>query len=208
MAVNMYIVGLTGGIGSGKSTVADLFGSLGVAIVDTDVIARELTGIDGRANPAIRARMGAEFIASDGSLDRAVTRDRVFAEAGAKRELEAILHPLIHSEVEMALRSDPVQSAPYSMLVVPLLFETLTYREHTHSTLLIDCPVATQVERAKRRSGLGADELERMVNAQLPRVVRLQLADDLIWNGKMTDTLWTQIELLHEAYIQSAVMSK
>lgn len=208
MAVDVYIVGLTGGIGSGKSTVADLFGTLGVAIVDTDAIARVLTGVEGRANPAIRIGMGAEFIAGDGSLDRALTRDRVFADAGAKRKLEAILHPLIHAEVEMALHSEPVQNASYAILVVPLLFETLTYRKRTQSTLLIDCPIATQVERVKRRSGLDADEIDRIVNAQLPRVVRLQLADNLIWNGKMTGSLREQIERLHVGYIQSAATSK
>lgn len=208
MADEAYIVGLTGGIGSGKSTVADLFGTLGVPVIDTDAIARALTGVEGYANPVIRRGMGAEFIARDGSLDRAVTRDRVFADAGAKRKLEAILHPLIHAEVELALRSDAVQNAPYAILVVPLLFETLTYRKRTRSTLLIDCPVATQAERVKRRSGLDADEIDRIVNAQLPRAVRLQLADELIWNGKMADTLCGQIERLHVGYIHSAMTSK
>lgn len=204
MAVNGYIVGLTGGIGSGKSTVADLFSMAGVALVDTDSIAHALTAGDGYAMAEIRMRMGEQFIAPDGSLDRAATRSRIFADATVKLQLEAILHPLIHEEVEIALRSDPVQKAPYSILVAPLLFETMAYRDRTHKTLLIDCPVATQLERVKRRSGLHVAEAARIVDAQLPRPVRLQLADDVIWNDATAEELWSQVEPLHLCYMQNA----
>ena len=199
-----FIVGLTGGIGSGKSTVADLFSNLGVAIVDTDAIAHALTFRDGRAIASIRTIMGAHFIAEDGALDRAVTREHAFSDANVKLQLEAILHPLIHEEVEFALRADAVQGAPYAMLAVPLLFETLTYRKRTQRTLLIDCPVAAQLERVKRRSSLSAEFTARIVDAQLPRSIRLQLADDVIWNGDIIGTLHSQIESLHIHYAQWA----
>lgn len=199
-----YIVGLTGGIGSGKSTAAEIFSSLCVALVDTDVIAHALTAAHGRAIPAIRTRLGGQFIASDGALDRAVTRERVFADTKVKFELETILHPLIHEEVEIALCSEPVRAAPYAMLVVPLLFETLTYRLRTARTLLIDCPIATQIERVQRRSGLNENATSRIVDAQLPREVRLQLADDVIWNGNGMDALSSQVASLHLRYVENA----
>ena len=199
-----FIVGVTGGIGSGKSTVADSFSKLGVAIIDTDAIAHALTVRDGRAIASIREIMGAHFIAEDGALDRTVTRERAFSDKCVRLQLEAILHPLIHEEVEFALRADAVQNAPYAMLAVPLLFETLTYRKRTQRTLLIDCPVAAQLERVKRRSSLSADFASRIVDAQLPRSMRLQLADDVIWNGDIIGTLHSQIESLHIFYVQRA----
>ena len=178
MLPDAYIVGLTGGIGSGKSTVAEVFKTLGAALVDTDAIAHLLTASDGRAIDAIRTEMGEQFIAADGSLDRAQTRARVFADGSVKRVLEAILHPLIREDVETALASDSVRRASYAVLIVPLLFDSLAYRKRIHTTLLVDCPIAIQFERVKRRSGLGVNETARIVNSQLPRMLRLQLADD------------------------------
>ena len=137
-----YIVGLTGGIGSGKSTVASLFSALGAATVDTDAIAHALTARHGRAIVAIRALMGADLISPDGSLDRRATRQRVFSDDVAKSQLESILHPLIHEEVEVALGAPAVKLAPYTLLVVPLLFESNIYRARARSTLLVDCGAA------------------------------------------------------------------
>ena len=208
MIESAYIVGLTGGIGSGKSTVAALFADLGVALIDTDALAHALTAVNGIAIDAIRTEMGAAFIANDGALDRVAARTSVFADANLKRKLEAILHPLIHREVENALRSVEIQKAPYVMLIVPLLFETHTYRKRIHTTLLVDCPVATQLERVKRRSGLTADEIERIVCTQLPRALRLQLAHDLVSNEKMVETLSEQVELLHQQYLKIATSPK
>ena len=204
MAISGYIVGLTGGIGSGKSTVAECFSSLGVAVVDTDAIAHALTARDGRAIAAIRARLGGQFIAADGALDRGVTRERVFADANVKRQLEAILHPMIQEEVQAALQSDRVKKAPYAMLEVPLLFESPVYRDRIDATLLVDCPVATQLERVRLRSGLGADATTRIIDAQIPRAIRLQLADDVVWNGSGADKLPIQIELIHARYARNA----
>lgn len=148
--------------------------------------------------------MGAHFITEDGALDRATTRERAFSDKSVKLQLEAILHPLIHEEVEFALCADAVQRAPYAMLAVPLLFETLTYRKRTQRTLLIDCPVAAQLERVKRRSSLSAEFASRIVDAQLPRDIRLQLADDIIWNGGIAGALHLQVESFHILYTQRA----
>ena len=197
-----YIVGLTGGIGSGKSTVASLFSALGAATVDTDAIAHALTARHGRAIVAIRALMGADLISPDGSLDRRATRQRVFSDDVAKSQLESILHPLIHEEVEVALGAPAVKLAPYTLLVVPLLFESNIYRARARSTLLVDCGVSTQLERVQRRSGLGLDEATRIVAAQLPRAVKLQLADKVIWNGEAMSALGEQIERIHRGYMQ------
>ena len=197
-----YIVGLTGGIGSGKSTVANLFSSFGAAIVDTDQIAHALTTREGRAMQAIRTMMGADLISPDGSLDRPATRQRVFVDKAAKMQLETILHPLIREEVEAMLGRPAIKAAPYALLVVPLLFETQAYRDRASRTLLIDCGVSTQLERVQQRSGLGVNEAMRIVDAQLPRAVRLQLADDIIWNGDDMASLIVQTEPIHRFYMQ------
>ncbi len=199
-----YIVGLTGGIGSGKSTVAALFAKLGVARVDTDAIAHALTASGGRAMGIIRTRLGTQFIATDGALDRVVTRNRVFADTKVKAELEAILHPLIQEEVDIALGDDRLRQATYTLLEVPLLFEASAYRHRTHKTLLIDCPVASQTERTQSRTGLNGDIAKRIIDAQIPRAVRLQLADDVIWNGDAIESLGHQVEMLNAKYIQNA----
>ena len=199
-----FIIGLTGGIGSGKSTVAGLFTARGVALVDTDEIAHTLTAPGGGAMDAIGSTFGREFIAADGSLDRATTRRRVFAQPSMRRELEAILHPRIQEAVELALRSDSVRRAPYTILAVPLLFESQTYRQRTSRSLLVDCGTACQIQRVGRRSGLTETETHRIMAAQLPRPIRLQLADDLIWNGGAAERLAPQVDRLHGKYLAAA----
>ena len=204
MAAKKFIVGLTGGIGSGKSTVASLFSRPGVTLIDTDAIAHALTTREGPATAEIRTRMGAQFIADDGSLDRDFMRNRIFTDKDLKLQLEKILHPLIHDQVNSALNAHPAQNAFYVMLVIPLLFETLAYRDRTQKTLLVDCPIETQIARVNRRSGLSAEETTRIVDAQLPRAVRLQLADDVICNATTADSLWSQVEPLHLYYQQNS----
>lgn len=208
MGVRRYIVGVTGGIGSGKSTIASLFATRGVALVDTDAIAHALTAPGGKAIGTIRSRFGEAVIDKDGALDRTAMRTRVFADANVKFQLETILHPLIREEVDCALRAGEVLRAPYAMLVVPLLFESLTYRDRTDATLLIDCPIAIQLERVKLRSGLNADETTRIIAAQLPRPVRLQLADAVVWNGGSAAILWPQVERLHLHYLENASIAR
>lgn len=206
MFAEPYIVGLTGGIGSGKSTVANMFSAFGAAVVDTDIIAHALTTRHGRAIDLIREVMGEDLITPDGSLDRRATRQRVFADNAAKTQLEAILHPLIGEEVDATLATSAATFAPYTLLVVPLLFETQAYRARTRRTLLVDCNVSMQLERVQRRSGLDVEEVWKIVGAQLPRAVKLQLADDVIWNADDRESLGVQTERIHKCYVQQAAM--
>lgn len=196
-----YIVGLTGGIGSGKSSVADLFVARGAALVDTDAIAHELTGPKGAAMAAIAAAFGPGVVDSRGALDRAAMRRRVFADASARQRLEAILHPLIRAESE---RRCAVAQAPYVILAVPLLVESGTYRELVDRVLVVDCPESTQLARVMARSGLDAAEVEAILLAQASRSERLAAADDVVDNGGSADALPAQVDLLHDRYLAAA----
>src|SRR5262245_38809287 len=151
MRLSPFVVVLTGGIGSGKTAVSDLLHELGADVVDTDVIARELTAAGGGAMPAIAERFGRDVLAPDGSLDRAKMRNRAFADAEVKRDLESILHPIIRLRAaELVARS----RAPYVVLVVPLLVESGAYRDIADRVLVVDCPEPIQIERTMARSGL------------------------------------------------------
>jgi dephospho-CoA kinase len=201
----MFVVGLTGGIGSGKSTVANLLAARGAALVDTDVIAHELTtGGSARAIPAIRKALGEEMIADDGSLDRAAMRHRVFAEPAARQILESILHPMIREAVAAQLQSAATRAAPYTLLAVPLLFESTSYRQQLDETLVVDCPVALQILRVQQRSSLPVAEISRIIAAQIPRVFRLQLADRVLFNADTIEALERPIETLHHHYVHRA----
>jgi dephospho-CoA kinase len=194
----IYCVGLTGGIGSGKSTVADLFAGLGASVVDTDAISRSLTGARGEAMAAIRDEFGPEYVAPDGGLDRARMRALVFRDTAAKAKLEAILHPLIRERARAALHS---ATGPYAILVVPLLLETGAYGDLVRRVLVVDCSEERQVERAARRSGLAADEVRAIMGAQLARQDRRARADDVIDNDGGLDALRPQVAALHEKYL-------
>jgi dephospho-CoA kinase len=196
-----FTVGLTGGIGSGKSTAAAHFQRLGARVVDTDAISHALTAAGGVAMPAIRAAFGDAAAMPDGSLDREAMRARVFADPQARQRLEAILHPLIRAQAEQALA---LGMAPYSVLVVPLLFESL-YEGRVDRTLSIDVPEALQVARVGARSGLGEGQVRAIMAAQVPRWLRLQLADDVAWNGGDEDGLARQCRALHERYLAMAL---
>lgn len=190
-------VGLTGGIGAGKSTVADLLAALGAAIVDTDAIAHALTGPGGAAMAALAEAFGKGVIASDGGLDRPAMRRAAFADPAARARLESILHPMIRTRADAALES---QEGAYAVLVVPLLFETRGYLGRVARVLAVDCPEALQVERAMARSGLAAAEVRAVMEAQWPRWRRLQCADDVVWNGGDRAALAPQCERMHRAY--------
>ncbi|MGE5318622.1 MAG: dephospho-CoA kinase [Hyphomicrobiaceae bacterium] len=194
----MFTVGLTGGIGSGKSTVADLFAELGTPVIDTDVIARELTGPGGAALNAVRAAFGETVIRADGTLDRAALRRRVFADARARRQLEAILHPRIRQAVE---QRRALLTAPYALVVIPLLVETGGYRDVLDRVLLVDCPEDLQIARVMARSGLAQDEVEAMLAAQAGRSERLAAADDVLLNTDSPDALRPQVAALHQRYL-------
>jgi dephospho-CoA kinase len=196
-----FCVGLTGGIGSGKSAAADRFEALGVAIVDTDAISRTLTAAGGAAIGALRERFGADSIAADGGLDRARMRDRVFREPAARKELEAVLHPLIRERARAAVAA---ARAPYVIIVVPLLFETGAYLDLVRRVLVVDCAEDEQVRRAVARSGIAPEEVRRIMAAQLPRAERLARADDVIDNSGSLEALHAAVGRLHEQYLRLA----
>jgi dephospho-CoA kinase len=191
------VIGLTGGIGSGKSTVAAELERLGATVVDTDEIARRLTAAGGAAMAKLRTEFGAEYLAPDGSLDRAAMRVLAFRDPTARARLEAILHPAIRAAADEALARAP---GPYAVIAVPLLFETRGYLDRVDRTLVVDCPEALQVERVMARSGLGAEEVRAIMAAQWPRWRRLQVADDVVWNGGSDEALRARCAELHARY--------
>jgi len=195
-----FVVGLTGGIGSGKSAVSDQFAALGATVVDTDVIARELTDKGGAAVAEVERIFGEDFIA-DGAMDRKRMRERVFADPAAKRALEGLLHPMIRAE---SARRSVAAPGPYVIHVVPLLIESPDYRRRVDRVLVVDCPEETQVERVRARSGLSADEVRAIMRSQASRAERLAAADDVIDNSGPRDALRKQVAALHQKYLQFA----
>jgi dephospho-CoA kinase len=196
-----YVVGLTGGIGSGKSAVADLFAARDVAVIDTDAIAHELTAAGGAAMPAIRAEFGDRVVDADGALDRAAMRAIVFADPPARKRLEAILHPLIRAEGERRIAA---ATSPYVILMVPLLVESGSYRERVNRVAVVDCREETQIARVMNRSGLAREEVERILAAQATRAERLAAADDIIDNDGDIAALPPRIGHLHGEYLALA----
>lgn len=197
----MFAVGLTGGIGSGKSTVAECFAALGVPVIDTDVIARQLTAPGSEALDAIRTVFGEAVMQPDGALDRAALRRRVFADAAARHQLEAILHPRIRQRVEQALAT---LAAPYALIVIPLLVETGGYRDVLDRVLVVDCPEELQIARVVARSGLAQDEVKAILAVQAGRAERLAAADDVIVNTASPAALRADVERLHHRYLALA----
>ena len=200
-----YAVGLTGGIGSGKSTVADLFAAHGVAVIDSDVAAHRLTAPGGAAIAAIHSEFGDAYIDSSGALDRSRMRDLAFTDANAKRRLEAILHPMIR---EVCERERKAAASAYVLLVVPLLFESAR-RLDVQRTLVVDCDEAVQVARVMRRSGLAEDAVRAIMATQLARAERVALADDVIDNSvdHRLDALDARVAALHGSYLRAANIS-
>lgn len=193
------LIGLTGGIGSGKSTVAALFAKLGARIIDTDELSRDLTRSGGAAIAAIRAAFGAEYIDATGALDRNKMRARVFSNPADKARLEAILHPAILAQVQH-LAATPT-SAPYTIAVIPLLFQVPGYQDWLQRTLVVDCPEEIQIARTMQRSGLSKAEVQTIMAQQTPRSQRLNLADDIIHNDTDMSALTEQVAQLHKHYL-------
>jgi len=194
-----FAVGLTGGIGSGKSTVADLFAARGASIVDTDVIAHSLTAPGGAAMPAIVAAFGAEFADANGALDRTRMRTLVFSDAKAKATLEAILHPRIRAG---ALAAAEAATGDYVMYAVPLLVESGTWRDRVSRILAVDCREDVQIARVMARNNLSETQVRAIMAAQASRAERLAAADDVIDNNGGLDALAPQIDRLHAQYLQ------
>jgi dephospho-CoA kinase len=196
-----FVVGLTGGIGSGKTTVADRLAAMGAHVVDTDAIAREITQAHGEAMPAIREMFGAKYVTPEGALDRAAMRSLAFADANARAQLEAILHPAIRRAADAELAGS---RAPYAVLVVPLLFETGGYAGRVARILAVDCAPELQVRRVMERSSLSERDVRAIMAAQWPRWRRLQMADDVVWNGAGPEALDPQCARLHADYARRA----
>lgn len=193
-----FIVGLTGGIGCGKSSVSQFFAELGIDIIDTDVIARKLTQPDGQAIGLIRDSFGDAFLTANGSLDREKMRNQVFSDSHARHKLEKILHPLILQEVIEQIKQT---RSPYIVLVVPLLFETDDYDDIIHRSLVVDCEESIQILRTMARSQLSEQHVKAIMAQQVSRQTRLQKADDIITNNRDIDFLKTQVTQLHNNYL-------
>ncbi len=196
-----FVVALTGGIGSGKTTVADMLAERGATVVDTDAIAHELTAPGGAAMPAIREAFGDAVVASDGRLDRAAMRALAFADPHARTRLEAILHPMIRrlSEARFA-----ATTGPYAVSVVPLGVESGPWEGRVDRVLVVDCPEDTQVARVMQRSGLPREQVLAILAAQATRAQRLAAADDVIDNGGDASALPGQVDAVHRRYVELA----
>lgn len=198
----MAVVALTGGIGSGKSEVAKLFAQLGVPIVDTDVIAHQLTAPKQPALDEIAQKIGQRFIDVDGTLNRAKLREHVFSHAEARTQLEAILHPKIHAEVLQQITQNALL-APYQIIVVPLLFETNQYAHIADRTLAVDCAPALQIARTMARSQLTESAVKAIMEAQISREERKARADEMIENNGNLIKLTEKVHKMHEKLVKS-----
>ncbi|MGL4356679.1 MAG: dephospho-CoA kinase [Aeromonas popoffii] len=197
----MYVVAVTGGIGSGKTTIANQFAALGIDVVDADVIARDVVEPGAPALAAIATYFGPDVIAPDGQLDRRSLRERVFSDTNAKAWLNALLHPLIRQEM---LRQCAAARSPYCLLVVPLLVEN-KLTGLANRVLVIDVDEATQIERTCRRDGVSAEQAKAIIAAQASRSERLAAADDVIDNHNGSQmAIKTRILALHETYLAFA----
>jgi dephospho-CoA kinase len=197
-----WIVGLTGGIGSGKSTVANAFAARGAFVIDADALSHQLTTPGGAAIEPIDASFPG--VVAHGVLDRPALRERVFSDADARKKLEAILHPMIRAATNDALSSSAAQSAPYVILMVPLLFESPTYESRIDCAVVVDVDEALQVERVTRTRGLAANEVQRIIATQMPRAERLGHAQFVIDNRGEPAALAPQIAALHAVFVVNA----
>jgi len=203
------VIALTGGIGSGKSSVADMLAKLGAAVIDTDEIAHQLTAPGQAGARAISNAFGAEYLAADGALDRKRMRELVFSDPAAKSKLETLLHPMIRAEVSTRLQAVTAATtggapAPYIVIVVPLLIETGAYRELASRVLVVDCDEQLQIDRVSRRSALTAEAVGRIMANQVSRAVRVRNANDIVSNDGDLQALGSAVTALHRKYLELA----
>jgi dephospho-CoA kinase len=201
----MFVVGLTGGIGTGKSAAAEEFARLGASVVDTDAIARELTEAGGAALPHIKALFGDAFITARGAMDRDAMRKHVFSDPAAKQALERLLHPMIRAEADRRIAAS---TGPYVVYVVPLLIESGGQRDRVSRILVLDAPETLQLERVRARSGLSDKEIRSIIAQQAARQARLAAADDVIENSGTLDALRKQVAALDARYRKMAISAK
>jgi dephospho-CoA kinase len=192
-----YLVGLTGGIGSGKSAVAAAFAARGADVLDADDVAHAISRRGEPGHRAVVDAFGESFLTDSGELDRAALRRRAFDDATFRRDLEQLLHPLIAARLDEAIAG---LRGPYGLLVVPLLLERGGLRKRVARILVVDCPEQEQVRRVQLRSGITADEVRRIMATQLPRAERLAQADDVIDNSGPPEALAPQVERLDRRY--------
>ena len=200
LQIDMFILGLTGGIGSGKSAASKYFRDQGITVVDADVVAREVVEPGQPALIAIKERYGANALLDDGTLNRAWLRAKVFAEPDERKWLESQTHPRIRDSIIVQLSA---ATSPYAILESPLLFES-GQSELVARTLIIDVPEEVQVERACSRDGNEEEQIRRIIAAQMPRSERLQRADDAVDNSGNLEALYEQLAPLHQSYLQLA----
>ena len=193
------IIGLTGGIGSGKTSATRFFAAEGIAIIDADTIAHELTGAQGDAIPNIKKYFGVDFITKNGKLDRKKMKTRIFSDINSRKKLEEILHPLIQAEVMH--RIETAAASPYIIVVAPLLLETADYCETVTRILVVDCNEEYQISRAVSRDGLSKKEVRAIMATQKSRQERLNQADDVIVNDTDISSLQEKVKLQHNIYL-------
>lgn len=191
------VIGLTGGIGSGKTAAAEVFSDLGVPVIDADEIARDVVAPGEPAFEEIVRAFGTGVLGETGELDRRAVRDSVFADAGKRSRLEAIIHPRVYTEIEHRLAA---LDAAYAVVVVPLLIES-GGTQLVDRIVVVDAPRALQIERVSRRDGTSAADVERVLAAQLERQARLAQADDIIENDASQAALEQRVRALHHLYL-------
>jgi dephospho-CoA kinase len=208
----MFVVGLTGGIGSGKSEAAKLFAALGVPVTDVDLIAHQLTAAGQPLLQEIARAFGKEYLLENGALDRKALREKVFSDDSARNQLEAILHPAIHQHAQRELDENSLAAKskiPYQILVIPLLFEGSRYQDVLQRTLVIDCDESLQISRAMQRNNeLSESAVLAIMKAQVPRKKRIELADDVIENNGSLEALKENVLKIHGKYIHTCIVSE
>ena len=206
----MLVIALTGGIGCGKSAAAAIFSSLGVQVIDVDLIARELTASNQPLIQRLAAEFGNEFITKEGALDREKMRKLVFHDVSSRLKLEAILHPAIYASALQILEANcAVKSeAPYQILAIPLLTKNSLYQHLIKRVLVIDCNESEQIKRTMQRSGLTEQEVRSIISAQISRKARLELANDVIENNGSLNELQQSVLKVHKKYINTCLVNK
>lgn len=194
----MKVIGLTGGIGSGKTTVSDLFEELGIEVVDADVVSRQLTAVNGGAMPDIVKHFGPEAASPDSSMNRKFIRELVFSDPSAKTALENILHALIRRECQRQLDAS---KSPYTILSVPLLIESPFWRSSIDRLLVVEAPEALRIERVVRRSNLTSEAVKKIISTQATTAQRLNAADDVMENVGTREMLKSSVLKLHSMYL-------
>ncbi len=207
----MFVVALTGGIGSGKTEASKIFAELGVSVTDLDAISRQLTATNQPLIADIAALFGDAYVTPEGALNRAAMRALIFDDATARAKLNALIHPAIYDVALQQLHANQLhlsKNIPYQILDIPLLLETPRYLPHINRILVIDCSEATQIARVMQRSQLAEDEVKKIIAAQTPRKQLLTLADDVIENEGNVANLRKKIDGVHQKYLNTCIVSK